>query len=186
MDEEEEALLAVVASGAALGADAAKVVASEDVDEEVDVESMDETEAVPVTSRGAGLRPPAPSSVDPMGIPTRPTGAPAAMPVGDEADAVGEARLGPAVQVPDVVPVVPPSKTVANPVGVEVVPVVEAASVAEATAEAAPVAEAAPLVETAAEASAAPEAVTFAPTGVAPVAEAASAAAGEPEAAPEV
>jgi len=132
VDEEEEALLAVVASGAALGADAAKVVASEDVDEEVDVESMDETEAVPVTSRGAGLRPPAPSSVDPMGIPTRPTGAPAAMPVGDEADAVGEARLGPAVQVPDVVPVVPPSKTVANPVGVEVVPVVEAAPVAGA------------------------------------------------------
>jgi hypothetical protein len=113
VDEEEEALLAVVASGAALGADAAKVVASEDVDEEVDVESMDETEAVPVTSRGAELRPPAPSSVDPMGIPTRPTGAPAAMPVGDEADAVGEARLGPAVQVPDVVPVVPPSNTVA-------------------------------------------------------------------------
>jgi len=119
-----------------LGADAAKVVASEDVDEEVDVESMDETEAVPVTSRGAGLRPPAPSSVDPMGIPTRPTGAPAAMPVGDEADAVGEARLGPAVQVPDVVPVVPPSKTVANPVGVEVVPVVEAAPVAGAPKEA--------------------------------------------------
>jgi len=136
VDEEEEALLAVVASGAALGADAAKVVASEDVDEEVDVESMDETEAVPVTSRGAGLRPPAPSSVDPMGIPTRPTGAPAAMPVGDEADAVGEARLGPAVQVPDVVPVVPPSKTVANPVGVEVVPVVEAAPVAGAPKEA--------------------------------------------------
>jgi hypothetical protein len=58
------------------------------------------------------------------------------MPVGDEADAVGEARLGPAVQVPDVVPVVPPSKTVANPVGVEVVPVVEAAPVAGAPKEA--------------------------------------------------
>ena len=30
---------------------------------------------------------PAPSSVDPMGIPTRPTGAPADIPVGDDADA---------------------------------------------------------------------------------------------------
>ena len=78
---------------------------------------MDETEGVPVTSSGAGLRPPAPSSVDPMGIPTRPTGAPADIPVGDDAEAVGEARLGPAVQVPDAVPVVPPSNTVANPVG---------------------------------------------------------------------
>jgi hypothetical protein len=64
---DEEEALSVVASGAALGADAAKVVASEGDDEEVDVESMDETEAVPVTSRGAGLRPPAPSSVDPHG-----------------------------------------------------------------------------------------------------------------------
>src|SRR5689334_23208205 len=63
----------------------------------------------------------------------------------------------------------------------EIAPAAEAAPVAEA-----PVAESAPAVETAAEASAAPEAVTFAPTGVAPVAEAASAAAGEPEAAPEV
>jgi len=131
VDEEEEALLAVVASGAALGADAAKVVASEDVDEEVDVESMDETEAVPVTSRGAGLRPPAPSSVDPMGIPTRPTGAPAAMPVGDDADAVGEATLAPAVQVPDAVPVAPLSNTVANPVREELVePIAGAAPVA--------------------------------------------------------
>ena len=93
---------------------------------------MDETEGVPVTSSGAGLRPPAPSSVDPMGIPTRPTGAPADIPVGDDADAVGEARLGPAVQVPDAVPVVPPSKTVANPVGELVVPMVDAAPVAGA------------------------------------------------------
>jgi len=128
-DEEEEASLAVVAAGAAAGADEPKVVASDDV-EDVEVEIMDETYGVPVTSSGAGLRPPAPSSVDPMGIPTLPTGAPADIPVGDEADAVGEARLGPAVQVPDVVPVVPPSNTVANPVGAEVVPVVEAAPVA--------------------------------------------------------
>jgi hypothetical protein len=50
-EEEEEALLAVVASGAALGADAAKVVASEDVDEELDVESMDETSRWPSLGR---------------------------------------------------------------------------------------------------------------------------------------
>jgi hypothetical protein len=138
-DEEEEASLAVVAAGAAAGADEPKVVASEDVDvpiEVEEVESMDETEGVPVTSRGAGLSPPAPSSVDPMGIPTRPTGAPPDIPVGDDADAVGEARLGPAVQVPDAVPLVPPSKTVANPVGELVVPTVEAAPVAGAPKEA--------------------------------------------------
>ena len=135
-DEEEDALLAVVAvdAGEATAVEP-KVVASEEVDvpiEEVELESMEETEGVPVTSRGAGLSPPAPSSVDPMGIPTRPTAAPADIPVGDDADAVGEARLGPAVQVPDTVPVVPPSKTVANPVGELVVPVVDAAPVAGA------------------------------------------------------
>ena len=98
---------------------------------------MDETEGVPVTSSGAGLRPPAPSSVDPMGIPTRPTGAPADMPVGEDAEAVGDVRLGPAVHVPDAVPVVPPSNTVANPVGEEpLVPTVEAAPVAGAPKEA--------------------------------------------------
>ena len=130
----ENALLAVAGDGAAADAAAEpKVAASEDVDvpiEEVEVENMDETEGVPVTSSGAGLRPPAPSSVDPIGIPTRPTGAPADIPVGDDAEAVGEARLAPAAQVPDVVPVVPPSKTAANPVGVAVVPMVEAAPVA--------------------------------------------------------
>ena len=139
--EEEDTLLAVVAAGAAEGAAAEpKVVASEDVDvpiEEVEVENMDETEGVPVTSSGAGLRPPAPSSVDPMGIPTRPTGAPADMPVGEDAEAVGDVRLGPAVHVPDAVPVVPPSNTVANPVGEEpLVPTVEAAPVAGAPKEA--------------------------------------------------
>ena len=134
-DDEENALLAVIAAGPAAGADAEpKVVASEDVElpsEEVEVDSMDETEGVPVTSSGPGLRPPAPSSVDPMGIPTRPTAAPADIPVGDDADAVGEARLGPAVQVPDTVPV-PPSKMVANPVGELVMLMVDAAPVAGA------------------------------------------------------
>jgi hypothetical protein len=135
-DEEENALLAVVAAGAAAGPAAVepKVVAGEDVELpiEEEVESMDETEGVPVTSSGAGLSPPAPSSVDPIGIPTRPTGAPADIPVGDDADAVGEVRLGPAVQVPEAVPVVPPSKMVANPVGELVVPMVDAAPVAGA------------------------------------------------------
>ena len=115
-DEEEEASLAVVAAGAAAGADEPKVVASEDV-EDAEVEFIVETDGVPVTSRGAGLRPPAPSSLDPMGIPTRPTGAEAIMPVGDDAEAVGLAKavLPPGAHVPDAVPVVPPSKTVANP-----------------------------------------------------------------------
>jgi hypothetical protein len=72
-DEEKNALLAVVEVGAVTGADAVEpeVVADEVVDvpiEDVEVESIDETEAVPVTSRGCGLRPPAPSSVDPMGM----------------------------------------------------------------------------------------------------------------------
>jgi hypothetical protein len=65
-----------------------------------------------------------------MGIPTRPTAAPADIPVGEDADAVGEARLMPAVQVPDTVP--GPSKTVANPVGELVVPMLDAAPVAGA------------------------------------------------------
>jgi hypothetical protein len=129
-------LLAVVAAGAVVGVDAAEpeAVVSEEVDVLIEeVESIDETEGVPVTSRGAGLRPPAPSAVDPMGIPTRPTGAAAAIPVGDDADAVGDARLRAAVQVPDAVPVVPPSKTAAKPVGEELLePMVEAAPVAGA------------------------------------------------------
>ena len=52
-------------------------------------------------------------------MPTRPTGPPAAIPVGEEADAVGRAVavLPAGAQVPDAVPVLPPpSKTVVNPV----------------------------------------------------------------------
>ena len=134
-DVAENALLEAAGDATAAEPVEPKVAASEDVDvpiEEVEVESMDETDPVPVTSRGAGLSPPAPSSVDPIGIPTRPTGAPADIPVGEDADAVGDARLGPAVQVPDAVPVVPPSKTAANPVGELVVPKVDAAPVAGA------------------------------------------------------
>jgi hypothetical protein len=62
-----------------------------------------------VNAIGGGLRPPAPSSVDPNGIPTRPTGA-TVIPVGDEAEAAGceEVVLPVVAQVPDAVPGVPP------------------------------------------------------------------------------
>jgi hypothetical protein len=82
--------------------------------EDEDVEESD----VELVRSGGGLSPPAPSSVDPIGIPTRPTGAAATMPVGDEAEAVGRAKavLAPDMQVPETVPVLPPSKVVANPV----------------------------------------------------------------------
>ena len=52
-------------------------------------------------------------------MPTRPTGPPTAMPVGEEVDAVGRdvAVLPTGAQVPDAVPVLPPpSKTEVNPV----------------------------------------------------------------------
>jgi hypothetical protein len=88
--------------------------------DEKDVDGSDEIE--PVRSTGGGLSPPAPSSVDPIGIPTRPTGAAAIIPVGDEDEAVGRARvaLAPDMQVPETVPVLP-SNTEANPVLEEVV-----------------------------------------------------------------
>jgi hypothetical protein len=85
-----------------------------------------------ITRVGGGLRPPAPSSVDPSGIPTRPTDDAEPIPVGDEADAAGPANeLLPVVgQVPDAVPVTPPpSKTEVEPevpaVDVPVIPVIE-------------------------------------------------------------
>jgi hypothetical protein len=64
---------------------------------------------------GGGLKPPPPSSVEPSGIPTRPTPDTEPIPVGDEADAVGDPTgpLAMAGQVPDAVPAMPPpSKTV--------------------------------------------------------------------------
>jgi hypothetical protein len=117
-DVEENALLAAIEDDGAGEDDVeAGVAPSEDVEipvEDDGVERGDEVEKV----TGGGLRPPAPSSVDPMGMPTRPTGPPAAIPVGEEADAVGraEAVLPAGAQVPDAVPVLPPSKTVVNPV----------------------------------------------------------------------
>jgi hypothetical protein len=71
-----------------------------------------------ITMVGGGLRPPAPSSVEPIGIPTRLPDEAEPIPVGDEADAAGPAReLLPIVgQAPDVVPVTPPpSKTEVEP-----------------------------------------------------------------------
>jgi len=116
-DAEENSLLAAIEDDGAEKDDVeAEVAPSEDVDaEDYGVEREDEVEKV----TGGGLRPPAPSSVDPMGMPTRPTGPPTAIPVGEEADAVGRdvAVLPAGAQVPDAVPVLPPpSKTVVNPV----------------------------------------------------------------------
>jgi hypothetical protein len=61
-----------------------------------------------------GLSPPAPSSVEPSGIPTRATDDAEPIPVGEEADAAGPAKELPPIgaQVPDAVPAMPPpSKT---------------------------------------------------------------------------
>ena len=63
-----------------------------------------------VKTSGGGLSPPTPSSVEPNGMPTRPTGDPNPIPVGDDADDAGPA-VGPLaipVQVPDAFPIVPP------------------------------------------------------------------------------
>jgi hypothetical protein len=61
-----------------------------------------------------GLRPPTPSSVEPIGIPTRPVGDVDPIPVGDEADEAGP-PAGPVAmpaQVPEAVPArLPPSKS---------------------------------------------------------------------------
>ena len=63
-----------------------------------------------LTTVGGGLRPPAPSSVEPGGIPSRLTDDADPIPVGDEADAAGPAKelLPIAAQVPDAAPAMPP------------------------------------------------------------------------------
>ena len=75
------------------------------------------TDGLGVRTSGGGLRPPVPSSVEPSGMPTRPTADADPIPVGDEADAAGAAAAPLAVptQVPDAVPMPPPSKTVLEP-----------------------------------------------------------------------
>jgi hypothetical protein len=80
---------------------------------EVDISSeQHETEddglGIVIGTSGGGLSPPAPSSVAPSGIPTRPTVDRAAR-LGDEADAAGlDAAVLLVAQVPDAVPAVPP------------------------------------------------------------------------------
>jgi hypothetical protein len=83
---------------------------------EVDVVKVDIAGFV-VVMVAAGLRPPAPNSVEPTGIPTRATVDPAPIPVGDEADAAGPAKDALSVegQVPDALPaMLPPSNTVVD------------------------------------------------------------------------
>jgi hypothetical protein len=79
-------------------------------------------DGVELTS-GGGLSPPTPSSVEPNGMPRRPTGDPNPIPVGDDADDAGPV-LGPLAspaQVPDAFPMPPPSNVVLDP-DVPVVP----------------------------------------------------------------
>jgi hypothetical protein len=80
---------------------------------------------------GGGLRPPAPSSVEPIGTPSRPT-AMEAMPVGDDADAAGWARVPLPITAhePETVPAMPPPSKVDIPTPVPamelpIVPVME-------------------------------------------------------------
>jgi hypothetical protein len=83
-----------------------------------------ETGAVGLTVKtsGGGLSPPTPNSVEPNGMPTRPTGDPNPIPVGDEADDAGPAAEPPAtpMQVPDALPIVPPPSKRADEPGVPV------------------------------------------------------------------
>jgi hypothetical protein len=67
-----------------------------------------------VRATDGGLRPPAPNSVVPSGIPTRPTDDADPIPVGEEADAAGPANelLLVVAQVPDAVPTLPPPSKV--------------------------------------------------------------------------
>jgi hypothetical protein len=75
-----------------------------------------------VKTSGGGLSPPTPNSVEPNGMPTRPTGDPNPIPVGDEADDAGPAVEPPAtpMQVPDAFPIVPPPSKRADEPGVPV------------------------------------------------------------------
>lgn len=63
-----------------------------------------------VVTGGTGLRPPGTSSLEPIGIPVRPTAAVAPIPAGEDPDAAGfDPTLMPAVEhVPDAVPAIPP------------------------------------------------------------------------------
>jgi hypothetical protein len=69
-----------------------------------------------VRATDGGLRPPAPSSVEPSGTPTRPTDGAEPIPVGEEAEAAGPAEELVVAHVPDAFPTrPPPSKTEFEP-----------------------------------------------------------------------
>jgi hypothetical protein len=70
----------------------------------------DGADGLAVGISGMGLSPPTPSSVEPIGMPTRPTADDDAIPVGDEAEAAGcpDAALVTPAHVPEVVPTLPP------------------------------------------------------------------------------
>jgi hypothetical protein len=104
------------------------VESAEEVDNGAEVESGVEVERGNVRAIGGGLRPPVPSSVDPSGIPARPT-AP-----GNDVDVMGcvivTVVFAPPAQAPVAIPVVPPpSKSVLGdpmPEGAPIPPVEEA------------------------------------------------------------
>lgn len=89
---------------------------------EVDVVTVD-IDGFVVGTAGTGLRPPAPSSVEPIGIPTREPVSPDPIPVGDEADAAGPAKEAPPIegQVPDADPAMPPPSNAVDDVEVPAV-----------------------------------------------------------------
>jgi hypothetical protein len=76
-----------------------------------------------VKTSGGGLSPPTPNSVEPNGMPTRATGDPNPIPVGDEADDAAPAVEPPAtpMHVPDAFPIVPPPSKRPDDPGVPVV-----------------------------------------------------------------
>jgi hypothetical protein len=80
--------------------------------------------ALGVSATDGGLRPPLPISVDPSGIPVRPTGDPEPMPPGNgAAGAIGPSKELPPVeaQAPDADPVIPPPSNAAVDVDVPAV-----------------------------------------------------------------
>jgi hypothetical protein len=96
------------------------------------------TDGLGVRRLGRGLRPPTPSSVEPIGIPTLPTDDTEPIPVGDEAIAAGPAKepLALAAQAPDALPAIPPPSKSA--VAVPDPPVVELPMPEDAPADEAP------------------------------------------------
>jgi hypothetical protein len=89
-------------------------------------QGMPEVEAdgvgLTVKTSGGGLSPPTPNSVEPSGMPTRATGDPNPIPVGDDADDAAPAVEPPAtpMQVPDALPIVPPPSKRADEPGIPV------------------------------------------------------------------